>query len=397
MAKIANVQLPANQGAQLPVQMAKDTKGTDEFVNLLQLKSETQKQPEKTDAADVKKPVTKEPESSAEKTEEQENLLDQAALEQLAAQLTVVTPTWQEQVPVQTEAAVTEPVLTDIAETVEAPVITPVMTDPAADLQEAAMESMAAFEAELPVETGTTSTQNRPKEVSKAPTEAPKAQETRQTAKEVQAAPREAEPTSKTDTQTQNLASEEPKMTVSESMLRGTGEEQTETSEDGQQMPQAALQNPVSQTERTFQTEKSEGADFKATIEELPEELGKALSSGKTTGTRTLTVELEPASLGKLTIKVSYEAGRTAVSILASNPKSLEILNQKATEIAAILKERTGEETVIYTQETQQQEEDSYDGHQGNAGQEREERSRQGEDKEHETESFAQQLRLGLV
>ena len=111
----------------------------------------------------------------------------------------------------------------------------------------------------------------------------------------------------------------------------------------------------------------------------------------------TLTVELEPASLGKLTIKLSYEAGRTAVSILASNPKSLEILNQKASEIAAILKEHTGEETVIYTQEPQQQEENSYDGHQGSQNQEQKGHSRHDEDKEQQADSFAQQLRLGLV
>ena len=100
---------------------------------------------------------------------------------------------------------------------------------------------------------------------------------------------------------------------------------------------------------------------MKSTVEELPQELSKAMSSGQTTGSQTLTVELEPVSLGKLTIRVEYEAGRASVSILASNPKTLELLNEKASEIAAILKERTGEETVIYTQQPEPQQQEQYE------------------------------------
>lgn len=396
MAKIANVQLPVNSvGNALPVQSAKDTQGSSDFLAMLKQKGETPEQPEGTDNAKepVEKPETKEPEKQPQDDEESMDGLKeaQAALEQLAAQLTVVTP----EVP-------SEPVVT--------PVEVPVTEAVEAVLPEAVPEGFT--ETILPEavaaqpEVMTKVTEDVKPEAPKMPVEPKKDSEASQRptkpVQESTQAPKEAEPVrtveSKASTETvQEEVRELPKwqtQTYTEDVTSTT----STASADGQEAtPQVAVQHPVTQTERTFEGEKAKSADFKSTIEELPQQLGKALSSGKLTGNRTLTVELEPASLGKLTIKLSYEAGRTAVSILASNPKSLEILNQKASEIAAILKEHTGEETVIYTQEPQQQEENSYDGHQGSQNQEQKGHSRHDEDKEQQADSFAQQLRLGLV
>ena len=110
-------------------------------------------------------------------------------------------------------------------------------------------------------------------------------------------------------------------------------------------------------------------------------------------------MELEPANLGKLTIKLVYEAGKAAVSIMATNPKTLEILNQKAAEIASILEEKTGQQTVIYTHESQQgSEEQLNQEHHSRQDREAEEERRQNQDgKGSFSESFVQQLRLGLV
>lgn len=144
--------------------------------------------------------------------------------------------------------------------------------------------------------------------------------------------------------------------------------------------------------------EKTEQVPLKTTQSDLPQDLGKTLADRFARGPQTLVVELEPASLGKLTIKLVYEAGRAAVSIMASNPKTLELLSQKAAEIASILEEKTGEETLIYTQapEKEQQEPDQNQG--GHSGQQdRQEQHRDQPENQHQTESFAQQLRLGLV
>ncbi len=393
MAKIANVQLPVNPvGNALPVQSAKDAQGSSDFLAMLKQKGETPEQLEGTDKAKepVEKPETKEPEKQPQDSEEAMDGLKeaQAALEQLAAQLTVVTPE------VPSEPVVT-PVEMPVAEVVEA-----VLPEAVPEgLTETILPEAVAAQPEVMTKV----TEDAKPEAPKMPVEPKKDSEASQRptkpVQESTQAPKETEPVrtveSKASTETvQEDVRELPKWQTQ----THTEDITSTTSTNGQEAaPQVAMQHPVTQTERTFEGEKAKSADFKSTIEELPQQLGKALSSGKLTGNRTLTVELEPASLGKLTIKLSYEAGRTAVSILASNPKSLEILNQKASEIAAILKEHTGEETVIYTQEPQQQEEDSYDGHQGSQNQEQKGHSRHDEDKEQQADSFAQQLRLGLV
>ena len=126
------------------------------------------------------------------------------------------------------------------------------------------------------------------------------------------------------------------------------------------------------------------------------EDIGRTLAERFPQKDGTLTIELEPASLGKLTIQVLYEAGRATVSILATNPKALELLSQKASELATILEERTGQETIVYTEQPESEQpydEREREGQQREREQDPEERqnSRAGQ------ESFAQQLRLGLV
>ena len=78
----------------------------------------------------------------------------------------------------------------------------------------------------------------------------------------------------------------------------------------------------------------------------------------------------------------------------------MELLSQKAGEIASILEEKTGQETIIYTQAPQEENpEENPDQNRGGQGgrQEHNERHPSREEGRHEAESFAQQLRLGLV
>ncbi len=134
---------------------------------------------------------------------------------------------------------------------------------------------------------------------------------------------------------------------------------------------------------------------LKTTPDTLGYDLGNRLASSLPKSNGTLTIELEPASLGKLTIRVVYEAGKAAVSILSANPKTVELLSQKAGEIARILEEKTGQETVVYTPEQK-----SPYGDESQAGRERqrqEQENRGQQDKKNQSESFTQMLRLGLV
>lgn len=169
--------------------------------------------------------------------------------------------------------------------------------------------------------------------------------------------------------------------------------------EPDQTVPMQAAEAPVqaAHPQNASQPEFQAGEHtVKSTVEELPQELGKAVVAGKPGDSQVLTVELEPVSLGKLTIRLEYEAGRTMVSVMASNPKTLELLSQKASEIASILKEHTGEETVIYTEQPQKEPGEEAQEQSGRGGQQQE-RQQHRQEEQPQTDSFMQQLRLGLV
>lgn len=146
--------------------------------------------------------------------------------------------------------------------------------------------------------------------------------------------------------------------------------------------------------QQPFSTRHQPVETLKTTPDTLPQDVAHMLGTRLPKGDGTLVIDLEPASLGKLTIEVVYEEGKAAVSILSSNPKTLELLSRSLSDIAYILEEKTGQETVIYTQETDRQ--PSYDT-QRDQGRQEEQQDKREQKRETPTDSFAQQLRLGLV
>lgn len=136
---------------------------------------------------------------------------------------------------------------------------------------------------------------------------------------------------------------------------------------------------------------------MKTSPEELPKDLADAIVSRDIlgNGTDTLEITLEPATLGKITLRVVYQEGRAALSLISDSSKTLELLSQKAGEIAQILEEKTGQDTVVFVPETSYTEQ----GQEDSTGQESRGRSddRHERPKQEQAESFAQQLRLGLL
>ena len=154
------------------------------------------------------------------------------------------------------------------------------------------------------------------------------------------------------------------------------------------------MQSPS--TENVFSVEtKNDAALLRTSENTLPTDLSKTIAEKMISRDNmgTLEVTLEPATLGKITIRMMYEDGKAAVSLISDNPKTLEILSQRAGEIAQILEEKTGQTTVVYTPESPYPEQDmnQQKGHEGHPQEQKEHSS-----KEH-AESFAQQLRLGLI
>lgn len=139
--------------------------------------------------------------------------------------------------------------------------------------------------------------------------------------------------------------------------------------------------------------EQSSAGTVKTTPETFFKDVGTAIAGRLPSKNGAFTIELEPASLGRLTIKVAYEAGKAAVSIMSANPKTVELLSQSAGDIARILEEKTGQETVVYTPEPEQQ----YQEGQNSREHGRENQESHEQKKKEQSDSFTQMLRLGLV
>ena len=191
----------------------------------------------------------------------------------------------------------------------------------------------------------------------------------------------------------------EPKVQIQKSSQPAVQEEKKVQAQEHSQQPVYGTESAGEEPRQVVMDKKAEEIPLKTTQADLPQDLGKTLAAKLPQRGGELTIELEPAALGKLTIKLVYEGERAAVSILSSNPRTLELLSQRAGEIASILEEKTGQETIIYTQPSEQQNEQDHgqnpDGHSSRQNQEKRQENQSGD--RNETESFAQQLRLGLV
>ena len=125
----------------------------------------------------------------------------------------------------------------------------------------------------------------------------------------------------------------------------------------------------------------------------LTEDLGNYLDTKISEKKGKLELSLEPERLGKLTIRLEYEKGKTEVTIFSTSAKTLEILSKEAGHLAQILEEKTGNPTVIYTpDQTENRQNMDQD-----TGQSRNDRQEHREQRQKQDDSFAQQLRLGLA
>ena len=132
---------------------------------------------------------------------------------------------------------------------------------------------------------------------------------------------------------------------------------------------------------------------IRTTRQELPADVGKTIANRMPQKNGEITIELEPASLGRIIVRVTYDADRASVALMSANPRTLEILSRDAGSIAGMLEEKTGQETVVYIPQQEAYPEES--GRE--RGSEGREQKQQKDRKKQQSESFIQQVRLGLV
>lgn len=395
MEKIVNLQASAGGSAASAVSRRSQTgasEAKDDFIRLLQQQKESAKQPEDTKdtkkdqkiddvKVDEKQPEAAVEEPVEEKVDPEDELLELAQLE-LQLQQNLL-----QQSIVQNAEPETEEVLTavDVSAAEEVPAVTfeaaSVETEPvtSALLEQPKTEALKTEEQTAPVPAEAVQPEQKPEQVQAAfAKNQGENSEAKGELRDIRTPAAEKREPVRMEGPAENPAAD----------AGATAQAQTQTAE-----APVESQRPEEPFGTKFQSQETQ---MKSTVEDLPQELGKAVMPGKAGDSQTLTVELEPVSLGKLTIRLQYEEGRTLVSVMTSNPKTLELLNEKATEIAAILKDRTGEETVIYTEEPQREPGEEAN-EQGNRGGQPREHKEQKEEQRSQTESFVQQLRLGLV
>lgn len=396
-------------GASKRNQAADAPSGTDAFMKLLQERKDAVSQPDnkkpegnKTQETDGEKkdvPVKdgqeeKEVPFSKEPVEAEGEALQQAVLQQQAVQM--VTVTVEPEVRTEQVVCVQEEAVAQVAGVEQAVGEEQAAKQPEAKTDEALMEEPRAKDI-VPVIEMEPAEKQKPKEAAEDGVPPDKeAAAIPDQPRDVPAMKKEAGTERETETGTQSQESKKSFRTEKTSDFSENKDDTVQEVVYGAQSFQRTVREETTAvpTERT-----AVDVPLKTTEQTLPEDLGHTLAAKLSETGRTLTVELEPASLGKLTIRLVYEGDRAAVSILANNPRTLELLNQKASEIAAILEEKTGQETVIYTQPAEpNQDQSEKEGRQGQSGQERQEDRHQSPQKEkHQADSFAQQLRLGLI
>ena len=135
--------------------------------------------------------------------------------------------------------------------------------------------------------------------------------------------------------------------------------------------------------------------------EEIPEKITDQLLTKVMGDQREFEIQLEPYDLGKILIKVSMGKEATTISIICSEPKTMELMAKNAREIGAIMEEKLGDPTTILVEEKEtgylEKQNQQNDGNNA-AEQEQERRQKQNEkNRENENLDFLQQLRLGLI
>lgn len=180
-----------------------------------------------------------------------------------------------------------------------------------------------------------------------------------------------------------------------------------ETKENTSSAQQAAaanaqIQNPSNSIPNT-QTGIGNGETVTMRTSEstVADDLTRMLASRFPTQNGSMTIELDPQNLGKITINVTYENKHAAVTIAASNPKTLEMLSQNATAMANILEQKTGQQTTIFIPNNQQadwkQDMNPNDQHQSENAQQQQAKQQNNNNSNQSSQSFLQQMRLGLA
>ena len=158
---------------------------------------------------------------------------------------------------------------------------------------------------------------------------------------------------------------------------------------------------PRKEAERVPGDEKVEQMHLLTKEEALPKDVAEFLGEKIDFHKGELKIELEPRSLGQITVKLNFQSGKASIVIFAENPKTLHLLQNGAEDMARIVEQKTGEQTRVIVHEENRREE-LFRDNEANAKENRDEAERrlreaEEEKKKNHTEGFIHKMRLGLI
>ena len=164
---------------------------------------------------------------------------------------------------------------------------------------------------------------------------------------------------------------------------------------DAEQAPQRVFRDVENVPVKVGEAESAEPANEADVIRQVENQIGQVMQSGEST----VTVRLNPESLGEVTVQVSMKPdGVLSVAISARSDDTRALLERHTAQLQELVSSRTQQSVEVNVQrqqESQQNQQHGYDGHNGHAqdGQQ-ERRQRRGHTS---SQDFMQQLRLGLI
>ena len=178
-----------------------------------------------------------------------------------------------------------------------------------------------------------------------------------------------------------------------------TGEEPEAEIAEAEQAPRSVFERveaaPVKVGD-TYRAEDSRQVDQPDVAGQIDSKLGQALERGDSY----VRIQLDPESLGQVTVEISRSAdGALRVALTAHSSETRNLLERHSGDLQGLLSSRTQQNVQVEVQRQQEsqqgQNQHPYDGHNGHAqeqsGQQHQRRQ------ERSSQDFIQQLRLGLI
>ena len=116
-------------------------------------------------------------------------------------------------------------------------------------------------------------------------------------------------------------------------------------------------------------------------------------------GADSFEIEIEPANLGKIAVKIQYQDGQATVSIFCTEKRALEVLGDRAREIGVIIDKNLGGETkiIVEKQEPDYLNRNNDENQQGKQDEREQQKENHQKQDSEDSEQFLQKLRLGLT